>query len=177
MKQNISGLMEVWHQVATRNLEDLGPNLQKVVSRLQSNQKLLKLLYYTGKDPYSEADLTQEQIKNEIYEKLIKVVPRVGSKELATSIVTMRVVRGRSNPGNNEFRDFELDLEVFVPLTQWFIKDSNLRPFAIMGEIHKSLNNKTIDGLGKMVGGDFQINFLTDEISCYEMVYRFTSYD
>ena len=89
----------------------------------------------------------------------------------------MRIVRGRSNPGNNEFRDFELDLEVFVPLTQWFIKDSNLRPFAIMGEIHKSLNNKTIDGLGKMVGGDFQINFLTDEISCYEMVYRFTSYD
>lgn len=45
--------------MATRNLEDLGPNLQKVVSRLQSNQRLLKLLYYTGKDPYSEADLTQ----------------------------------------------------------------------------------------------------------------------
>lgn len=163
--------------MATRNLEDLGPNLQKVVSRLQSNQKLLKLLYYTGKDPYSEPDLTNQQIKDEIYEKLIKVVPRIGSKEFATSIVTMRVVRGRANPGNGEFRDFELDIEIFVPLTQWFIKDSNLRPFAIMGQIHKSLNNKIIDGLGRMVGGDFQINFLTDEISSYEMIYRFTSYD
>ena len=163
--------------MATRNLEDVGPNLQKIVSRLQANQNLLKLLYYTGKDPYSEDDLTPSQIKDEIFEKLIKVVPRVDSKDTAQSLVALRVVRGRSNEGNDEFRDFEIDIEVFVPLTQWFIKDSNLRPFAIMGEIHKSLNNKTIDGLGKMVGGDFQINFLTDEISCYEMVYGITSYD
>ena len=163
--------------MATRNLEDLGINLQKVVSRLQSNQDLLKLLYYTGKDPLSEPDLTSDQIKSEIYNKIIKVVPRIGYKETAQSMITMRVVRGRSNPGNAEFRDFEIDIEVFVPLTQWFIKDSNLRPFAIMGQIHKSLNNKKIDGLGKMVGGDFQINFLTDEICSYEMVYQITSYD
>ena len=161
----------------TRNLSDLGLNLQKIVSRLQSNQTLLKLLYYTDKDPYSKEDLTQAQIRDEIYEKMIKVVPRIGYKETAQSIVALRVVRARSNPGNNEFRDFEIDIEVFVPLTQWFIKDSNLRPFAIMGEIHKTLNNKVIDGLGKMVGGDFQINFLTDEIGSYEMVYQITSYD
>ncbi len=163
--------------MTTRNLSDLGLNLQKIVARLQSNQNLLKLLYYTGKDPYSEQDLTSQKIKDEIYEKRIKVVPRIGSNETAQSIVTIRVVRGQSNNTNSEFRDFEIDIEVFVPLTQWFIKDSNLRPFAIMGEIHKSLNNKVIDGLGKMVGGDFQINFLTDEIGSYEMVYRITSYD
>lgn len=163
--------------MATRNLEDMGPNLQKIISRLQTNQKLLKLLYYSGKDPYSEDDLTSGQIKNEIFEKLIKIVPRVGPKETAQSLIALRVVRGRSNKENGEFRDFEIAIEVFVPMTQWIIKDSNLRPFAIMGEIHKSLNNKTIDGLGKMVGGDFQINFLTDEMSCYEMVYYITSYD
>lgn len=163
--------------MTTRNLSDLGLNLQKIVTRLQSNQNLLKLLYYTGKDPYSEQDLSSQKIKDEIYEKRIKVVPRIGSNETAQSIVTIRVVRGQSNNTNSEFRDFEIDIEVFVPLTQWFIKDSNLRPFAIMGEIHKTLNNKIIDGLGKMVGGDFQINFLTDEIGSYEMVYRITSYD
>lgn len=161
----------------TRNLQDMGTNLQKIVSRLEENQKLMKLLYYTGKDPYSELDLTPQQIKDEVFEKLLKIIPRVGPKETANSVVVIRVVRGTSNPGNNEFRDFRIDIEVFVPLTQWFIKDSNLRPFAIMGEIHRSLNNKTIDGLGKMVGGDFQVNFLTEEISCYEMNYRITSYD
>lgn len=163
--------------MATRNLEDMGPNLQKIISRLQANQALLKLLYYTGKDPYSEEDLTVEQIKNEVFDKLIKIVPRVGPKETAQSLIVLRVVYGRSNPGNDEFRDFQIDVEVFVPLTQWFIKDTNLRPFAIMGEVHKSLNNKIIDGLGKMTGGDFKINFLTEEISCYEMSYSITSYD
>lgn len=163
--------------MATRNLEDVGINLQKIVDRLQTNQDLLKLLYYTGKDPYSEDDLTKQQIKTEVFEKLIKIVPRVGPKETANSIIVIRVVRGKSNPGNDEFRDFHIDIEVFVPLTQWIIKDSNLRPFAIMGQIHKSLNGKKIDGLGRMDGGDFQINFLTEEMSCYEMSYYITSYD
>lgn len=163
--------------MATRNLADLGLNLQKIISRLQTNQNLLKLVYYTSKDPLDEQDLTDEQIKNEIYNKLIKIVPRIGYKETAQSMVTLRVVRGRNNVENDEFRDFEINIEVFVPLTQWFIKDSNLRPFAIMGEVHKSLNNKVINGLGKMRGGDFQINFITDEIVSYEMVYYITSYD
>lgn len=163
--------------MATRNLADMGLNLQKIISRLQSNQNLLKLVYYTNKDPLNEQDLTDEQIRNEIYNKLIKIVPRIGYKETAQSMVTLRVVRGRNNVENDEFRDFEINIEVFVPLTQWFIKDSNLRPFAIMGEVHKSLNNKVINGLGKMRGGDFQINFITDEIVSYEMVYYITSYD
>lgn len=161
----------------TRNLEELGLDLQKIVARLQANQNLLKLLYYTGKDPLSEPDLTPVQIKNEVFEKLIKVVPRIGSNETAKSLVTLRVVRARSNPQNDQFKDFEIDIEVFVPLTQWFIKSSNLRPFAIMGQIHKTINNKIIDGFGKVTGGDFQINFLTDEVGSYEMVYYVTDYD
>ena len=161
----------------TRNLGDVGPNLQKIITRLESNQNLLKLLYYTDKDPYSHSDLTKAQIKEEIYEKLIKIVPRVGPKETAHSMVVIRLVNGKSNPGNNEFRDFRFDIEVFVPLTQWIIKDSNLRPYAIMGEIHESLNHKTIEGLGRIAGGDFQINFLTEEMSAYEMNYYITSYD
>ena len=159
----------------TRNLEELGLDLQKIV--LQANQNLLKLLYYTGKDPLGEPDLTPAQIKDEVFEKLIKVVPRIGSNETAKSLVTLRVVRARSNAQNDQFKDFEIDIEVFVPLTQWFIKSSNLRPFAIMGQIHKTINNKIIDGFGKVTGGDFQINFLTDEVGSYEMVYYVTDYD
>ena len=160
-----------------RNLEELGPNLQKIVKHLMSNQSLLKLLYYTDKDPLSGNNLTQEQIQNEVYEKLIKIIPRVGPKETAKRLISLRVVRGNLNRSNDEFRDIQINIEVFVPLTQWIIKDSNLRPFAIMGEIQKSLCGKKINGLGKISGGDFSINFLTEEISCYEMSFDIMEYD
>lgn len=160
-----------------RNLEELGPNLQKIVKHLMSNQSLLKLLYYTDKDPLNGNNLTQEQIQNEVYEKLIKIIPRVGPKETAKSLISLRVVRGNLNRSNDEFRDIQMNIEVFVPLTQWIIKDSNLRPFAIMGEIQKSLCGKKINGLGQISGGDFSINFLTEEISCYEMSFDIMEYD
>ena len=134
-------------------------------------------MYYTDKDPLSHEDLTQVQIQNEVFEKLIKVVPRVGPKETAHSSVALRIARGRGLAQNTEFKNVSISLEVFVPLTQWIIKDINLRPFAIMGEIQKSLNNKKIEGLGKLTGGDFDLNFLTEEISAYEQTFVLTSYD
>ena len=159
-----------------RNLAEMGRNLQKIISRLQANQNLLKLLYYTDKDPYAGEELTEVQIKDEIFEKLIKIVPRVGPKENAKSLIVVRVVRGTPNE-NEEFENISINIEVFVPLTQWIIKDSNLRPFAIMGEIQKSLNGKTVDGLGRISGGEFSLNFLTEEMSCYEMTFYITTYD
>lgn len=163
--------------MSVRNCEEIGINLQKIMSRLLANQNLLKLLYYTDKEPYSHEDLTQEQIKNEIFEKLVKIVPRVGPKETAHSLVVIKVARGSKDPSNSEFKNIRVDVESFVPLTQWIMKDDNLRPFAIMGEVQKSLNGKTINGLGKMEGGDFILNFLTEEISAYEQSFNITAYD
>lgn len=165
--------------MGVRNCADIGENLQKITSRLMANDRLVNLLYYTGKDPYNERPLTEQQKKDRVFEKLIKIVPRLGAeeKETATSMISIRVVRGRQNAENTEFKDMIIEVETFVPLTQWLIKDSNLRPFAIMGEVQKSLSGKTINGLGKMVGGDFDLNFISEEISCYVQMFYITSYE
>ena len=160
-----------------RNCTDIGVNAQYIVKRLLANQNLLKLLYYTDKDPLSHDDLTSEQIQDEIFNKLVKIVPRVGPKETAHSIIAVRIARARGLASNNEFKSVNISIEVFVPMTQWIIKDTNLRPFAIMGEVQKSLNGKKIEGLGKLTGGDFSLNFLTEEISAYEQTFVLTSYD
>ena len=160
-----------------RNCTDIGVNAQYIVKRLLANQNLLKLLYYTDKDPLSHDDLTSEQIQDEIFNKLVKIVPRVGPKETAHSIIAIRIARARGLASNNEFKNVNISIEVFVPMTQWIIKDTNLRPFAIMGEVQKSLNGKKIEGLGKLTGGDFSLNFLTEEISAYEQTFVLTSYD
>lgn len=160
-----------------RNSEEIGKNLQKIVNRLIANDDLVNLLYYTTKDPLNSPPLTKEQKQEEVFEKLIKIIPRIGPKEDAKSIISIRVVRASKIPGNTEFRTIKIAIEVFVPLTQWFIKDSNLRPFAILGQIEKSLDGKTINGLGKMEGGDFDLNFLTDEVGAYEQTFYITQYE
>ena len=78
---------------------------------------------------------------------------------------------------NSEFKDVIFTLEIFVPMTQWIIKDENLRPFAIMGEIEKSLKGKKINGLGTIGGGTFAVNFLTEEIASYIQTFYVTIYD
>ena len=163
--------------MSVRNCAELGVNLQYVVKRLLANQDFLKLLYYTDKDPLANEDLTNEQIQEEVFEKLVKIVPRVGPHETAHSVVAIRIARGQGLAANGEFRNIVISVETFVPLTQWIIKDTNLRPFAIMGEIQKSLDGKKIEGLGKMVGGDFALNFLTEEIGAYEQTFMITTYD
>lgn len=162
--------------MAVRNCAELGENAQNIIKRLLANQNLLKLLYYTDKDPLSHEDLTQEQIKNEVFHKLIRIIPRIGPKEDAKSIIAFSYTRSSKN-ANDEFKNIIFTIEVFVPMTQWVIKGDNLRPFAIMGEIEKSLKGKKVNGLGKISGGTFLLNFLTEEMSSYEQTFYITAYD
>ena len=163
--------------MGVRNCREIGENLQKIVQRLMANDRLVNLLYYTDKDPLSQPPLTQKQKQELVYEKLIKIVPRVGPKEDAKSVIVIKVCNAHTMPSNTEFKNVKIQIETFVPITQWFIKDSNLRPFLILGEIEESLNGKTVNGLGKMVGGDFDTNFFTDENTTYEQTFWITSYE
>ena len=163
--------------MGVRNCTELGENLKTIVKALCANQKLLKYLYYSDKDPLNHPDLDQIVIQKEIMNKLIRIIPKVGPKETAQSVLVIRVANGRKLSENKEFKLISLVVEIFVPLTQWIIKSDNLRPFLILGEIQKSLDGKTINGLGKLEGGNFDLNFITDEIASYEMVFNITAYD
>ena len=163
--------------MGVRNCAELGKNLKTIVKALCANQKLLKYLYYSDKDPLNHPDLDQIVIQKEIMNKLIRIIPKVGPKETAQSVLVIRVANGRRLSENKEFKLISLVVEIFVPLTQWIIKSDNLRPFLILGEIQKSLDGKTINGLGKLEGGNFDLNFITDEIASYEMLFNVTAYD
>lgn len=158
-------------------LNELGENLQKIIKRLMANQTLMKYLYYTDKDPLDNPDLTDDEIRHKVYQKLIKIIPKLDNEEKANSVIALQVIGGNKNPENQEFKDFDIKVEVFVPFNQWILKSDNLRPFLILGEIQKSLEGKTINGLGRIEGGDFSSNFNTEEISAFEMFFSITTYD
>lgn len=163
--------------MGVRNCAELGENIQKIIKRLLANDELVKLLYYEQDDPFSQSALSIEQKNAEVFEKLIKTVPRVGTKDTAKSVIVVYVQRAGKIPGNKEFKNVRILVDVIVPLTQWYIRDINFRPFAILGQIQSSLDEKTINGLGKISGGDFELNFVTDDVICYQQIYEITEYD
>lgn len=161
-----------------RDLAELGENLQKIMKRLLTNQKLLRYLYYTDKDPLNpeKIDVTPEVAYQDGKTGVIRIVPIIDEKEDSKSIITMRVLKGVPSADNSEFLEIFFAIEIFVPIQQWIIKDSNLRPYAIMGEIQKSLNDKRINGLGEIKGSGFSDNFFTEEISAFLMSFRIIQY-
>lgn len=163
--------------MGVRNCGELGLNLQKIVQRLMANDDLVKLLYYEDKDPLSGEALTKEQKEKEIYQKLIRITPQYSEDESNKSVLVLCVNKGSKIPGNKEFVRLEILIEVFVPFEQWLIKDTNLRPFAILGKIQEALEGKTINGLGKIEGGDFDLVNLSTKSSVYAQVFYITEYD
>lgn len=162
--------------MAVRNCAEIGENLQKIVKRLMANDNLVNLLYYTDKDPLNQPHLTEDEKKDKIFEKLIKIVPVVDPREDEKSVVAITVIGGNTN-SNSEFRNLKIILDSYVPTSAWIFKNTNLRPFAILGEIENSLRGKTINGLGKMQGGDFTLKLLTKEMSVYRQEFYITTYE
>ena len=159
--------------MSVRNCGELGLNLQSIVKRLLANDDLVKLLYYEDQDPLSHAAIDQKQKEVAVFGDLIRVIPRVVEDDSNKSIVVVYVGSGRKDKSNSEFKT----VDVFVPLDSWVIKDSNLRPFAILGEIQKSLEGKKINGLGEISGGDFELTKLTDKSSIYSQTFSIVEYD
>ena len=161
--------------MAVRNYSDVGENGMIIAKALLPNQNLMRLIYYTDKEPLAKddkhPDLTDQIIQEEIFGKRLKIVPRVATNETANPTVAIKFDRFVPNEENMEFKDVKINIEVLVPLSSWIVKDTNLRPFLLMGEIERSLKGKTINGLGKIVSAGAQLNFLTDEISDYEMTF------
>ena len=162
--------------MGVRNCGELGVNLQKIVRRLMANDELVSLLYFEDKEPLNHLPLTAEEKQEKIFEELIRVIPKVNTREDSKSVVAVYVTKGAKLSSNNEFTNISISVDVFVPLTQWIIKDTNLRPFAILGQIQESLDGKIINGLGKLSGGDFDLTLLTDEMSVYRQTYSLTEY-
>ena len=162
-----------------RVLQEMGPNLIKMMKRLLANQNLLRLLAYTDKDPLAEdkEDVTAKDAYMQGDNGVVRIIPIIGAKENSTSIITLRVLKGIPSMDNPEFLDIYFSIEVFVPNEQWIIKGDNLRPYSIMGEIQKSLEGKNINGLGTIRGSGFSVNFFTEEMSAFIMNYKITQFN
>ena len=98
----------------------------------------MKLLINTDKDPLNHPD-----IKNplqEIFNHYIKVVPLLLEEDMTTkSKIVLFFEEGTVNLTNTDHENILLLVNIYCPFKEWLITSENLRPFAIMSEVRKSL--------------------------------------
>jgi hypothetical protein len=100
-------------------------------------------------------------------------LPKVEPQENTESTIVLLINNGFTNSSNSEFKLLNLIVYVYVPFEKWVINDTQLRPFALMSEIQKSLDNKQIKGLGRLSLEEFSLDLITDEMGAYRMNFNF----
>lgn len=159
--------------------QELGQNLIKISKKLLSNQDLVKLLINTDLDPINKKlhpDLTENELW-ECFGKNIRIVPLVTSEdETVTSKIVLVFSGSHITDINTCAESIQLLCYVYTPYKEWIITGEQLRPFAIMAEVRKSLQNKRINGLGEISYEGFDISSLTNQTGSYLMRFSINAF-
>lgn len=140
-----------------------------IINKILGNPRILRLLYYTSKDALDKPDLNEDQIL-ELLEKNIKIVPKVKvDKEVINYlVVSFNNFIESSNP---EFRDNVIEFDIICHLDNWQLKDFQLRPFKIAGELDSMLNKQKLTGIGLLEFLSAQEKVLSNEYAAVCLKY------
>lgn len=157
--------------------QELGPNMMKICKKLLDNQNLCKLLINTDLDPINPNLHSDDIDAMELFGKNIRVVPLVTSEDETTASKVVLVFSGSEVTDENSMAEgITLLCYVYTPYKEWLITGDQLRPFAIMAEIRKSIQNKRINGLGEIRYEGFDISSLTNQTGSYLMRFRIVDF-
>ena len=157
--------------------QEIGPNLIKIAKKLLQNENLLMLLENTDLDPLNKDQHPKSPNPAEIFNKLIRVVPLITPDEQNTKSKIILLFTGGNVGGDNyDNENLSLDIYVYCPFEEWRIAGNTLRPFAIMSEIRKSIQDKRINGLGEIVYRGFNVSTLTEEMGSYMMRFAINAF-
>lgn len=157
--------------------QEHGKNLIRITKKLLKNQNLCRLLVNTDLDPLNK-DKHPENINGmDLFQKNILVVPFLDSENQSTeSKLVLYYSSGEVSNSNSDNENLSFIINVFCPFKEWRIAGDDLRPYAIMSEIRKSLQDKRINGLGEIRYEGFSLETLTEEMSCYTMEFYLNAF-
>ena len=156
--------------------QELGLNLLKVAKKLTQNEDLAMLLENTDLDPLNRDKHPEPVDGLKLLNNLIRVVPLVTSEEQNTKSKVVVLFSGGNVTTNSDNENIELTIAIYCPFKEWLIAGDTIRPFAIMSEIRKSLQDKRINGLGEIIYQGFDLSTLTEEMGAYIMRFRINAF-
>ena len=149
--------------------QEIGPNLIKVCKKLLANDNLIMLLNNTDLDPLNKNKHPEKINGLEFLHKLVKVVPLIDAEDQTTTSKVVVMINESAVEDNKDNEYLSLSIFVYCPFKEWLIAGDNLRPYAIMSEIRKTLQDKRINGLGEIVYDGFTVTNLTEEMASFNM--------
>ena len=157
--------------------QEIGINLIKIAKKLLDNQDLCKLLVNTDLDPLNPNTHPNNIDGISLLHKNIRVVPLVTAEDQTTeSKIVLLFDEGAVNRSNSDNENLSLLINIYCPFKEWSITGDTLRPFAIMSEIRKSIQDKRINGLGEIVYRGFNVSTLTEEMGSYMMRFAINAF-
>lgn len=157
--------------------QEIGANLIKIAKRLLDNQNLCKLLVNTDLDPLNPNTHPNNIDGISLLHKNIRVVPLVTAEDQTTETkIVLLFDEGAVNSSNSDNENLSLLINIYCPFKEWNITGDTLRPFAIMSEIRKSIQDKRINGLGEIVYRGFNVSTLTEEMGSYMMRFAINAF-
>lgn len=156
--------------------QEIGPNLIKIGKFLLKNQNLLMLLENEDLDPLNKDKHPEIIDGKELLNNLIRFVPLLTADEQSVKSKIIIMCSNSDVTTNSDNENLQLTIGVYSPFEQWLIAGDQLRPFAIMSEIRKSLQDKRINGLGEIAYQGFGLSTLTEEMGSYLMRFRINAF-
>ena len=157
--------------------QEIGVNLIKIAKKLLDNQDLCKLLVNTDLDPLNPNTHPNNIDGISLLHKNIRVVPLVTAEDQTTeSKIVLLFDEGEVNRSNSDNENLSLLINIYCPFKEWSITGDTLRPFAIMSEIRKSIQDKRINGLREIVYRGFNVSTLTEEMGSYMMRFAINAF-
>lgn len=148
-------------------------DLSIITNKIISNNRIKKMLYYTTRDALSQPTLTEEQTM-ELFEKNIKIVPKLYVDGSVLNYIVISFDTFTETPTNPEFRDNVITFDIISHFDQWRLKDFELRPYKIAGEIDTMLDKQKLTGIGELhfLGANQMI--LNEEYGGVSLMYEAT---
>lgn len=157
--------------------QETGPNLIKLAKKLMQNQDLCKLLVNTDLDPLNKETHPNDVSGLSLLHKNIRVIPLITSEEQSTqSKIVLLFDEGEVGSSNSDNENLSFIINVYCPFKEWLITGDTLRPFAIMSEIRKSLQDKRLNGLGEIKYLGFDLSGITEEMGAYAMRFKINAF-
>lgn len=138
-----------------------------IINKIIGNKKVLRLIYYNSPDCLdwgSDKDLTSEQIKELFETRQISHIPQVQIDKEKKSYLRVTFDDFTPNMTNPFYRDHIVEIKIICHFDDWSLKDFELRPYRIAGEIDSMLDGQHLTGIG-------ELNFLGASQDIYDNEY------